>query len=244
MDAVRPVRLVLVDDHPMFREGLRRLLEVSAGFKVVGEAGDGQQGLDLCMALRPDIVLLDVEMPRLTGLEVLARLRDVSSGVAAILLTAEISRRDILEAVMLGARGVLLKTVDGDALLKCLREVALGGYWLEHGTIDGLVARLRGDEGDDQRDVPAAGASHLTPREREVVAAVVSGASNADIGREMGVSSQTVKNHLSRIFDKLGVGTRLELAVYGLHHGLAADEPRPEAVGRAPHAGRVFSGAV
>jgi DNA-binding NarL/FixJ family response regulator len=139
----------------------------------------------------------------------------------------------MLEAVMLGARGVLLKTVESEVLLKCLREVALGGYWLEHGTIDGLVARLRGEEPGAASRMLQGGAAQLTPRERQVVAAVVGGASNADIGREMGVSAQTVKNHLSRIFDKLGVGTRLELAVYGLHHGLAGLPGQD--VGRGAH---------
>jgi DNA-binding NarL/FixJ family response regulator len=216
----RSIRILVVDDHPLFRQGLRQLLDLTPGFEVVGEAADGVQGLEQTVALRPDIVLLDFSMPGLDGMQVLARLREEASQSAAILLTAAIDRREMLEAVMLGARGVLIKTVDAEMLLRCVREVAGGGYWLEHEAINELVATLKG-ESQSEREAERAGDAHLTPRERQIVAAVVGGASNADISREFGLSGQTVKNHLGRIFNKLGVATRLELALYGLHNGLA-----------------------
>jgi two-component system, NarL family, nitrate/nitrite response regulator NarL len=226
------IRIVLADDHALLREGVRRLLEMGPGFIVVGEAEDGAQAVAQCLALRPDIVLLDVCMPRVTGMEALSRLREECPGTAAVLLTAGIDRRGILEAVMLGARGVVLKSVDPDVLLKCVREVASGGYWLEHGAINDLVGNLRAGLPDVGSTSPSE-MVHLTRRERQIVSAVIAGATNADIGRAFGLCHQTVKNHLTRIFGKLGVTTRLELAVYAIDHDLAVaaeEEDLPLAV--------------
>jgi two-component system, NarL family, nitrate/nitrite response regulator NarL len=225
-----PLRIVIADDHPLFRHGVRQLLE-SEGFSVVGEAPDGERALDACSALHPDVVLLDVCMPRLSGMEALARLRERAPQTAAVLLTASLERREILEAVMLGARGVVLKDAGGDLLVRCIRQVAAGGYWVEHGAINDLVAALREDQAAP--NLPQAAPSTLTPREAQIVSAVANGATNADIGRTFGLRDQTVKNHLTRIFDKLGVSTRLELAVYAFAHGL----------GEAPAVGDTDAGA-
>jgi DNA-binding NarL/FixJ family response regulator len=160
-------------------------------------------------------------MPRVSGIEALAQLRDRCPHTAAVLLTASIDRSGILEAIMLGARGVVLKSVDPDVLLKCVREVAGGGYWIEHDAIGDLVASLRGDS-SAAAPAPPPGTVHLTRRELQIVSAVIGGSTNADIGCAFGLCPQTVKNHLTRIFDKLGVSTRLELAVYAIDHKLVA----------------------
>lgn len=226
------IRILIADDHSLFREGLRRLLELVPGFVVVGEAADGERAVHQCVALHPDIVLLDVCMPRLSGIEALSRLRDQCPRTAAVLLTAGIQRREVLEAVMLGARGVLVKSADTDVLVKCIRNVARGGYWIEHEAIGDLVATLQGGqpEGEPEQD---ASAVRLTRRELQIVSAVVAGASNSDISRTFGLCHQTVKNHMTRIFDKLGVSTRLELAIYAIGHRMTeltaedvADSPR------------------
>jgi DNA-binding NarL/FixJ family response regulator len=213
------IRIVVADDHPLFREGLRYLLAAEPGFDVVGEATDGEEALRLCAALAPDIVLLDVDMPRLTGLEVLTRLRDAAGTTGALIVTAAVERRTMLEAVMLGARGVLLKTAPPDVLVQSIREVAAGGCWIEHAAIDDLVAALRGSGS------PASMAEgvRLTPREQQIVSAITGGASNSDIGRTFGLRDQTVKNHLTRIYEKTGVASRLELALFALSHGLASE---------------------
>jgi two-component system, NarL family, nitrate/nitrite response regulator NarL len=225
---VPSIRVVIADDHTLFREGVRRFLEIEAGVTVVGEASDGGQAVEQCRRLRPDVVLLDVSMPRLSGIEALRLLREASPSTAAVLLTAAIERRDLLEAVILGARGAVLKASESELLVRCVREVAGGGYWLEHAAIGDLVESLRSRGGAPMGLPRPVRPAALTPREIQIATAVGRGASNGEIAHRMGVSGQTVKNHLTRIFDKLGVSTRLELALFAVAHGLD-DESGDEA---------------
>lgn len=220
---VPSIRVVLADDHTLFREGVRRFLETEAGVTVIGEASDGGQAVEQCRRLRPDVALLDVDMPRVSGIDALRLLREASPSTAAILLTAAIGRRELLEAVILGARGVVLKASESELLVRCVREVASGGYWLEHAAIGDLVESLRSRSGAPLGLPRPLRPTVLTRREAEIAAAVGRGASNAEISHAIGLSGQTVKNHLTRIFDKLGVSTRLELALYAVGHGLGDD---------------------
>ena len=223
-DTQTPVRIVIADDHPLVREGLRRLLESQAGFAIVGEAADGPDAVSVVKEVRPDVLLLDLAMPRLNGLDVLRELGEMVEAVKTVLLTAGIEREETLQALRLGARGVVLKESATQLLYKCIRAVMNGEYWVGHGRIDDLLKTMREVERAPLRD--ASPASRLTRRELQVIAAVVEGAGNKDIGETLGLSEQTVKNHLSNIFDKLGVSNRLELALYAVHHRLLA--------GRAP----------
>ena len=217
-----PIRIVIADDHPLVREGLRRLLDLQPGFAVVGEAADGLDALKVVKDLRPDVLLLDLAMPRLNGLEVLKELGNVVDQVKAVLLTAGIEREETLQALRLGARGVVLKESATQLLYKCIRAVMGGEYWVGRERIDDLLKTMR--ELDHAPSREAAPASRLTRRELQVIASVVEGASNRDIGKTLGLSEQTVKNHLSNIFDKLGVSNRLELALYAVHHRLLAGQ--------------------
>jgi DNA-binding NarL/FixJ family response regulator len=219
------VRILVADDHPIFRDGLTRLLESDPAFRVVGLAGDGSETLHLVAQLRPDLLLLDLSMPPFGGLDVLRRLAP-DPPLRIVVLTADVNEEQIIEAVQCGARGVLLKESATPLLFKCIRCVMQGQYWLGRDKVADVVHALR--------DVTPRLAAHpternafgLTPRERQIVAGVAAGESNREIAGRLSVREHTVKHHLTNIFDKIGVFSRLELAVFAINHGLAEDEGR------------------
>jgi DNA-binding NarL/FixJ family response regulator len=237
-DTETKIRIAIADDHPLVRDGLRRLFELQPEFMVVGEAADGLEALQQARDLRPDVLLLDLTMPRLNGLEVLKEMGETTEHVRTVLLTASIEREETVQALRLGARGVVLKESATQLLYKCIRAVMKGQYWVGHERIDDLLKSMREIERGPSRDVTPA--SRLTPRELSVVRAIVDGASNKDVASAFGLSEQTVKNHVSNIFDKLGVSSRLELALYAVHHRMLAGEAteRAPAGRQAPRRGR------
>ncbi len=220
MDKNNPiVQILIADDHPIFRDGLKRLLELERDFRVVGEASDGAQAVELVRKLKPDVLLLDLAMPNLPGLETLAELARGEDPVRTIMLTAAIERTQIVEALQLGARGIVLTDSATQLLLKAVRSVMAGQYWLGRESVSDLVAALRdlmprgGDEPPQKR-------YGITPREMEVISTIVAGYTNKDIAQKFSISEQTVKHHLTNIFDKLGVSNRLELALFAVNHRL------------------------
>jgi len=205
------VRILIADDHPIFCAGLRRLLEVERGFDVISEARDGVEAVELATVLRPDLVLLDLAMPRMEGLDVIRELTRRGTGARLILLTASITRNRIVEALRDGAHGVIMKEAASDLLFRAIRAVMAGQTWVDRDTVTDLLHYIRGQSpADTQRRF------RLTPREQQVVAAVVSGLTNKDIARQFSVSEDTIKHHVSNIFDKLGVSNRLELALVAI----------------------------
>ena len=220
MDRKGPIRLVIADDHPIFRDGLRRLLEAESDMKVIGEAKDGAEAVKLARQLKPDIMLLDLAMPKHPGLEALRELSDGSTNaVRVVLLTAAAEKNQIVEALQLGARGVVLKDSATQLLLKAIHTVMAGEYWVGRESVSNLVQYLRNQiqasaEASKQKKFG------LTPRELEIISAVVAGFANKEIAEYFKISEDTVKHHLSNIFDKLGVSTRLELALFAVNQGL------------------------
>jgi DNA-binding NarL/FixJ family response regulator len=217
----KQIRLVIADDHPIFRDGLRRLLEAESGFKVIGEARDGAEAVKLARQLKPDIMLLDLAMPKHPGLEALRELstNGGQSSVRVILLTAAAEKNQIVEALQLGARGIVLKDSATQLLLKAIQTVMAGEYWVGRESVSNLVQYLRTlvqSSGEEARQKKFG----LTPRELEIVSAVVAGYANKEIAEYFKISEDTVKHHLSNIFDKLGVSTRLELALFAVNQSL------------------------
>jgi DNA-binding NarL/FixJ family response regulator len=217
--AVARIRVVVADDHPVVRFGVKNMLESEPGFEVVGEAEDGDVAITETLELEPDILLLDVQMPRLPGLEALRAIMSKSPRVKIIMLTSTISTQQIIEALQIGARGNVLKDAVAGDLSKSMRAVLSGDYWIGGERVVNLVAALN-ELMKQAAAAPEKKTYGLTPRELEVVTCIVEGCSNKDVAKQFAISEETVKRHLSNIFDKTGVSTRLELALFAIAHKL------------------------
>jgi two-component system, NarL family, nitrate/nitrite response regulator NarL len=216
----RPIRIVLADDHPVVRIGVKNMLVEKDGFQVVGEAADGDEAITSTLELQPDILLLDVQMPRLPGLEAMRAIMNGTATVKILLLTSTITTQQIIESLHIGARGIVLKDALANHLQAAIRTVYSGDYWIGGKRVVNLVSALH--DLMQQAAIPQHKTYGLTPRELEVVGSIVEGCSNRDIAKQFNLSEETVKRHLSNIFDKTGVSTRLELALFAIAHQLVA----------------------
>ncbi|MGI9092955.1 MAG: response regulator [Mycobacteriales bacterium] len=204
----QPIRLLLVDDHPMVRTGLRTFLELQPDMCVVGEAASGEQALALTRRLTPDIVVLDLVLPGMSGVDVVRHLRADHPGVKVVALTSFAGRDLVLPAVRAGVAGYLLKDVDARELADALRAVHAGGVPLHPQVAATVMASVTATD-------------PLTPRERDVLRLIARGLSNRLIARELTLAEKTVKAHVSAILAKLGVADRTQAALYAVRNGLA-----------------------
>ena len=231
-DSKGPIRVFLADDESLFRASLRQLLgvppnvledvygvNVGPGFEVIGEAGTGEDVVRLVESAPPDLLLLDLCMPRMSGLDALRELASRRDRMRIILLAGNIDRSQIVSAVRLGVRGLLLKDAATEMLFEAIMCVMAGQYWLGQSLVSDLLEVVRpliqsaGVTGD------GAG-SKLTPREQQVLRMVVAGHSNKEIAQQWTVSEETIKHHLTRMFDKVGAANRVELAMLATSQGL------------------------
>jgi two-component system, NarL family, nitrate/nitrite response regulator NarL len=217
--ALAAIRIVVADDHPVIRVGVKIMLQNEPGFEVVGEAGDGDDAITQTLELEPDILLLDLLMPRLPGLEAMRAIMTKSPRVKIVLLTSTISTQQVIEALQIGARGIVLKDAVVGDLANALRAVLGGDYWIGGERVANLLKALQALQAQAAA-VPERKTYGLTPRELEVVTCIVEGCSNRDIAKQFTISEETVKRHLSNVFDKTGVSTRLELALFSIAHKL------------------------
>lgn len=227
----RPARILIADDHPLFRAALAQTLHGSPGLEVVGEAEDGEDAVGLCRRLRPDLVLVDVRMPRMDGLEATRAIRREFPGIIVLVMTALEEPGYLAEAVRAGAAGYVLKTASGPQIVDAIRRVLDGEYALPQGVATQLLRRLLGNEAPkEEEERPAKRrqeeeGSHplletLTPKEREVLRLLVRGRSNREIARNLLVSTSTVKKHVHQIISKLGVSDRTQAVIKAIELGL------------------------
>jgi DNA-binding NarL/FixJ family response regulator len=209
------LRVLLVDDHTFFRAGLRNML-ADESFEVA-EARSGAQAVDIVARSTPDVVLMDLHMPGMSGIEATRRLREVAPEIRVVMLTVSAAQDEIVDAVLAGACGYLLKDASIEEIVGSLRAAAAGDSWASPNVAAVLFERVRaGGEPEPKDDALAA----LTDREREILRLLADGKDNADIGRELYISPSTVKNHISAILPKLGVHNRIQAAVYAVRRGL------------------------
>lgn len=218
----RSIRVVLADDHPIVRDGLRKLLMLEEDIEVVGEASDGREVVQVVQETQPDILILDLRMPHMDGLATLQALQQIERKVKVIVLTASEDKNEFVQAMKLGCSGIVLKQTAPELIVKSIRKVNSGEIWLDSHTTAAVMRQFASPSEVMSGGAPGKGRerSPLSQREREIVSLVAQGYKNREMAEKMFISEQTVKNHLHNIFDKLGVSDRLELALYAIHKGL------------------------
>ena len=211
-----PIRIVVVDDHTLFRRGIISLLSHEAGFAVVGEASDGFEGIRTVLAQKPDVVLLDLNMPGISGLDTLSAILQDAPETQVVMLTVSEDADDLVTALRNGAQGYLLKNIDSEFLVRSLRRAAQGESVISPEMAGKLMRQVR-------TGVPnAQPADVLSPREREIVQRLAKGSSNKEIARDLDLAESTVKIHVQHILRKLGLNSRVQAAVWAIENGIAA----------------------
>lgn len=207
-------RILLVDDHALFRSGIHALLQRHEEFSVVGEAADGMEGFKQAISLAPDIILLDLNMPGLSGLETLRMLKESLPTICVVMLTVSEDAEDLLAAVRAGANGYLLKNTDMQAFIDGLKRAIKGEAVISPQLTGKLMLGLQGGDSATEKE-------GLSPREREVLALLAGGASNKELARRLELAESTVKIHIQHILRKLNLTSRVQAAVYAIEHGYA-----------------------
>lgn len=210
------MRVLIIDDHALFRVGLQGLLE-QRDIEVAGAVSSGAEGIELAEQLEPDIILLDLRMPDMGGLEVLQKLRENKSSIPVVMLTTSNEEADLIKSLRSGAQGYLLKDMEPDELVSALRDIEIGKNVVAQDLTDALARMVQGETNVDDDKGPF---SELTPREMEILCLLADGQSNKLIARNLGISDGTVKLHVKAILRKLGIHSRVEAAVIAVEQGL------------------------
>ena len=216
------MRVLIIDDHALFRVGLKGLLE-QRNIEVVGAAAHGAEGIELAAELNPDIILLDLRMPDMGGLEVLPILREKHPSTPVVMLTTSNEEKDLIKSLRSGAQGYLLKDMEPDELVGALRDIEKGKNVVAQDLTDALARMVQGETNIDDNEGPFAS---LTPREHEILCLLAEGQSNKLIARNLGISDGTVKLHVKAILRKLGIHSRVEAAVIAVEQGLRKSSQR------------------
>ena len=214
---VQPIRVLLVDDHSLFRSGIRSLLQRHADFLVVGEAADGVEGIKRAKQLKPDVVLLDLHMPGMSGVETLQLMHQDCPDTAIIMLTVSEESEDLALALRVGAQGYLIKNIETDYLLRSIRRAAAGETVVAEALTGKLVAQM---QSAGQAGQTLSGLDKLTPREKDILACLALGESNKFIARKLDVAESTVKIHVQNVLKKLKLSSRVQAAVFAVEHRL------------------------
>jgi DNA-binding NarL/FixJ family response regulator len=214
------VRILVADDHPLFRKGLSALLAKEEGFEIVGEAQDGEEAFEKAQELRPDIVLMDVYMPRCDGLTATRRIKEALPSLKIVILTMSEDDNNLFEAIKAGAHGYLLKKIEPNVLFEMLRGVFRGEAPLSRGTATKILNEYAKQV---QRSPSEVQGDQLSPKEREVLELLTKGMTNKEIGNKLGIAENTVKNHLKNILDKLHLDNRVQAAAFALQQRMGKD---------------------
>lgn len=226
MNTPDEIRILVVDDHSLFRRGLTALLAQEPGLSVIGEAADGGEALRRAQALQPDVILLDNHMPGVRGVDLLPGLREAAPAAHVLMLTVSEDEQDLADALRGGAQGYLLKTIDGADLAAALKRAMAGESVVSAEMTHKLVQAFRASSAAPPTTATAptpgdAAAASLSPREHEILRSIARGASNKEIGRELGIAETTVKIHVQHILRKLDLTSRVQVAVWASERGLA-----------------------
>ncbi|PLT32012.1 response regulator transcription factor [Bacillus sp. V5-8f] len=215
---MKPYTVIIADDHPLAREGIRSVLEEDASFVIVGEATDGHQAFDLCRELQPHLLLLDINMPSLNGLEAVRKIRMAYPRIHVVMLTVSDDVKDLFTAIQFGAQGYLLKNMEPDDWIEYLHAL-LG----DHAEVSREIASrlLYSFRTGNVSNEPSP--NSLTPRECEILSRVAVGETNKQIAQHLIIAENTVKNHVKNLLEKLQLNNRVQLAAYAVRHGLAAE---------------------
>lgn len=218
---MKKVRVLIADDHTLFREGLRQLLEIERDMEVVGEAADGIEAVSKTRSLSPDVVLMDINMPVVSGVAAIAQVLEERPETGIIVLTMHRQDQYVFDAMRAGARGYLLKDAKPSDLIFAIRMVARGASLVDPRMTTTVLKEFRRLASQVE---PDQGVSGLTPKELEILRLLAMGMSNKEIGRELCLAEKTVKNYLSTIFQKLQINDRVQAAIYALRHGLLTEQ--------------------
>ena len=221
---IETISVLLVDDHTLFRSGVRSLLQRHPRFDVVGEAADGVDGVKRALQLQPDVILLDLNMPGMSGVETLQLILQDRPGTAVIMLTVSEEAEDLAAALQAGARGYLIKNIDADYLIRAVERAAAGESVLAESLAGKLFAHVQ--RGGARPAPPPSELDKLTPREREILACLARGESNKLIARVLDLAESTVKIHVQNILKKLGLTSRVQAAVFAVENGLSASQEK------------------